>query len=58
MSRELTFSLHISIEGKEPVRMGELTPQEKSRCLDAMAARLSKNMSEYYSQHPEEYRSV
>ena len=58
MAKGLTFTCDISIEGREPVLMDTLTAEEKAYCLKKMSENLSKNMSAYYTQHPEEYRYV
>lgn len=58
MAKELTHSFYISINGAEPVPMEQLSAEEKTRCYDAMAQRLSRRMSDYYTQHPEEYDNV
>lgn len=58
MAKALTYSLHISIDGAEPVPMEQLSAAEKDRCMKAMAERLCRRMSDYYTQHPEEYDNV
>ena len=37
------------------VPVEELTPEEKTEWQRRMLRRLSENMSDYYTQHPEEY---
>lgn len=58
MAKGLTFTLNISIDGAEPVPMEDLSPSERDRCYRAMAERLGRNMSDYYTQHPEEYARI
>lgn len=55
---KLTHSFYISINDAEPVPMEQLSAEEKDRCYEAMAQRLSRNMSDYYSAHTEEYANV
>lgn len=47
--QKLTYSFYVG-----GVKVDSLTPEQ----LDRMAARLSKSMSEYYSNHIDEYRKL
>lgn len=58
MAKGLTYTLHISINGAEPVPMDTLSAEEKAHCLEKMSERLSANMSAYYTQHPEEFERL
>jgi len=55
MSKEITFTNYISIDGAEPVLMDSLTKEQKEYCLQKMMDRLSRNMSDYYSNHMDEF---
>lgn len=50
---ELKFRCFIEIDGADAVPMESLTPQEKERVMGIWSERLSRNMSAWYSQHPE-----
>ena len=54
-AKELTCTSYISIDGAEPVLFDSLSDEEKERCLQKMMDRLSRNMSEYYSNHMDEF---
>ena len=47
--QQLTYSFYVG-----GVKVDRLTPEQ----LDRMSERLSKSMSEYYSNHIEEYRKL
>ena len=47
--QQLTYSFYVG-----GVKVDKLTPEQ----LDRMSERLSKSMSEYYTQHPDEYRKL
>lgn len=47
--QQLTYSFYVG-----GVKVDKLTPEQ----LDRMSERLSKSMSEYYTQHPDEYRRL
>lgn len=55
MAKELTFTNYISIDGAEPVRMDSLSPEELQYCREKMAENMGRVMSDYYSNHMEEY---
>ena len=55
MSKEITFTNYISIDGAEPVLMDSLTDEQKEYCEKKMLDRLSRNMSDYYSNHMDEF---
>lgn len=52
---ELTYRCFIEIDGKEPVPIDSLSSEEKERVMGIWSDRLGRNMSAWYSQHPEEY---
>lgn len=58
MAKELTFTNYISIDGAEPVRMDSLSPKELQYCREKMAENMGRVMSDYYSNHMEEYANV
>lgn len=47
--QKLTYSFYVG-----GVKVDKLTPEQLGR----MSERLSKSMSEYYTQHPDEYRRL
>lgn len=55
MASKLKYRCLIEIDGQEPVELDSLSSEEKERVRGIWSARLSRNMSAYYSQHPEEY---
>jgi len=55
VSKEITFTNYISIDGAEPVLMDSLTDEQKEYCEKKMLDRLSRNMSDYYSNHMDEF---
>lgn len=58
MGKKLTFTNYISIDGAEPVRMDSLSPKQLEECRRRMAENMGKVMSNYYSNHMEEYKNV
>lgn len=51
---EVRCFMHI-LKTDKTVPIEELTPEEREYCNREMTARLSRNMSDYYAQHPEAY---
>ncbi len=41
-----------------PISFDELTEEQKASWRERAAQRLSEAMSDYYTQHPEEYRAL
>ena len=52
--KELTGRCFIEINGAPPVPFDSLSAEEKARVMEIWSERLSKTMSAYYSNHPEE----
>ncbi|MBR5094473.1 MAG: hypothetical protein IK095_05210 [Oscillospiraceae bacterium] len=46
---------YLILEDGRTVPMDEITPEERERWIAACQKRLSQRMSDYYTQHPEEY---
>lgn len=54
--RELKVRCYMHILATDKtVPIEELTPEEREYCAEQMRERLSRNMSDYYAQHPEAY---
>ena len=54
--RELKVRCYMHILATDnTVTFEELTPEEREYCAEQMRERLSRNMSDYYAQHPEAY---
>ncbi len=49
------FVCYLLSEDGTAIPFEELTPEQKAAWQQAAAARLSETMSDYYTQHPEEY---
>ena len=58
MARELTARCFISINDAPPVPFESLSEETLEQAKRAMSARLERNMSAYFSQHPEEYARI
>ena len=57
MKKELTTVIMVMVDGKvKPLE--DLTEEEHSRMLAAMAHRLTESMSDYYAQHPDEVKEL
>lgn len=54
-TKEFTYKFMISVDGAPEVPLESLTEEELSRAKDRMRENLERNMSEYYTLHPEEY---
>lgn len=55
---ELKFRCFIEIDGADAVPMESLSAEEKERAMGIWRERLSRNMSAWYSQHPELIREI
>ena len=51
---DITVVCYLLIDG-QAVPVEELTEEQRQRWSESASRRLSENMSEYYSQHPDEY---
>lgn len=56
MSKPLTATCYISINGAEPVLMSSFTPEEKQHVSKVMAERVGEVLSEHYSCHRDEFK--
>lgn len=54
-SRELGFVCHMILPDGRTVPFEELTEEQRTAFRERAAQRLSARMSDYYTQHPEEY---
>ena len=53
--KELTCVSYVIMPDGRTVLADELTPEEHAQWQANMLRRLSENMSDYYTQHPEQY---
>ena len=53
--KELTFAGFVIFPDGRTVQVDELTPEEYAQWQANMLRRLSENMSDYYTQHPDQY---
>lgn len=53
--KELTCVSYVIFPDGRTVLADELTPEEHAQWQQNMLRRLSENMSDYYTQHPEQY---
>ena len=53
--KELTCVSFVIFPDGRTVPADELTPEEHAQWQQNMLRRLSENMSDYYTQHPEQY---
>lgn len=53
--RELTFACFVTMPDGRVRSVEDLTPEEKTEWQRRMLRRLSEDMSDYYTQHPEQY---
>ncbi len=51
--RELSFVCYMILEDGSTVPFEDLTEEQRRRFRENAARRLSENMSDYYTQHPE-----
>ena len=56
--KELTGRCFIEINGAAPVPFDSLSAEEKERVMATWSERLSRTMSAYYTNHPEEYSKI
>lgn len=55
---ELTYVNYVIMEDTSIVPLGELTEEQLRLWEKNTRARLSENMSDYYTQHPDNYKSL
>ena len=56
--KELTATVSVIMEDGTIKPFEELTPEEEQRMRANMKARLERNMSRYFSAHPEEFAKI
>ena len=56
--KELTGRCFIEINGAAPVPFDSLSAEEKAGAMKIWSERLSRTMSAYYTNHPEEYSKI
>lgn len=52
---DLSFVCYMILEDGSTVPFEDLTAEQRARFRENAAARLSQRMSDYYTQHPDEY---
>jgi len=57
-SKELRCVSYVLMPGREPVRVEDLTEQEKAAWHDSLRRRLGEEMSAFYAAHPDEYARI
>lgn len=58
MAKELGFICYILTPDRGPVPMNEMPPEELAAWGKRMSKRSSEAMSDYYTQHPDEYEKL
>lgn len=53
--KKLGYICYVIMPDRGPVPVNELTEDERAQWGANMRRRLSENMSDYYTQHPDEY---
>ena len=48
----------VLMEDGSAVPVEDLTPEQRERWIEAACKRLSERMSDYFTQHPEEYAKI
>lgn len=56
--KKLGYVCYVIMPDRGPVPVNELTKEERAQWSENMRRRLSENMSDYYTQHPEEYAAL
>lgn len=54
-NKKLGYVLYVLQEDGSAVPLDSLTPEEKEQLRQNITQRLSERMSDYFTQHPEEY---
>lgn len=54
----LGYVCYVLMPDRGPVPVNELTPEEKEQWHANMRRRLTENMSDYYTQHPDEWQKM
>ena len=57
-TKEFTYKFMISCDGAPEVPLESLTAEQLETARQRMRGNLERNMSEYYSMHPEEYSAL
>lgn len=58
MAAKLGWVNYISIDGAEPVLLDTLSAEQRQKVDQIMSERISRVLSTYFSNHPEELKSV
>lgn len=56
--KKLGYICYVIMPDRGPVPVNELTEDERAQWRENMRRRLSENMSDYYTQHPDEYKRL
>ena len=57
-TKEFTYKFMISCDGAPEVPLESLTAEQTETARQRMRGNLERNMSEYYTYHPEEYSAL
>ncbi len=57
-TKEFTYKFMISCDGEAEVPLESLTSEQLETARQRMRGNLERNMSEYYTYHPEEYAAL
>ncbi len=57
-TKEFTYKFMISCDGEAEVPLESLTAEQLEAARKRMRENLERNMSEYYTYHPEEYKAL
>ena len=57
-TKEFTYKFMISCDGAPEVPLESLTAEQTETARQRMRENLERNMSEYYTYHPEEYSAL
>lgn len=55
---ELTYVINVILEDGSIVPFDEMTEEQHRRWEENTCARLSRTMSDYYTQHPDKYKRL
>lgn len=56
--KEITFSCHLIKEDGTTVNFEDIPPDELAKVKRNLGQRMANAMSEYYSQHPDEFAAL
>lgn len=56
--KPLTCSGYIELKDGRTIPIEEMTPEERERVKKSMSERLGRVLSEYFTQHPDEFEAL